>query len=53
MKYTVYGIGGDDKDHLIAEGLDLETAKKIAFENEGNYLLGTNIVDENGNEYED
>ena len=52
MKYTVYGIGGDGSDHLIAEGLDLDDAIRLASENEGNYLLGTNVVDEDGNDVE-
>lgn len=52
MKYTVYGIGGDSDNHVIAVVESLEEASKIAADNEGNYLLGTNIVDENGNDVE-
>ena len=50
MKYKVYGIGGDGNDHMIAECDSLNEAVIVASENEGNYLLGTNIVDENGDD---
>ena len=52
MKYIVYGIGGDAENHKIAVVDSLEEASRIAADNEGSYLLGTNIVDENGNDVE-